>query len=115
MNDFVQNVDSFVKPTGMFGPWSNAAVTSVSQSPFLFTVSSGGLHESGESSHYYWGSRAIVVSFTVFSQTTATDIVASKYEAYAMMGIIVNNPQFKKELAAAKAETRAALGLVSSN
>ena len=56
-----------------------------------------------------------LVSFTVFSHTTATDIVASKYVAYAMMGIIVNNPQFKKELAAAKAETRAALGLVSSN
>jgi acid phosphatase (class A) len=45
----------------------------------------------------------------------ATDIVASKHVAYAMMGIIMNNPQFRRELAAAKTETRSALGLQSSN
>jgi acid phosphatase (class A) len=44
-----------------------------------------------------------------------SDIVASKQVAYAAIGIIMNNPQFKKELAAARAETRAALGLQSSN
>jgi acid phosphatase (class A) len=44
-----------------------------------------------------------------------SDIQASKQVAYAAIGIIMNNPQFKKELAAAKAETRAALGLQSSN
>ena len=44
-----------------------------------------------------------------------SDIVASKQVAYAAIGIIMNHPQFKKELAAARAETRAALGLQSSN
>ena len=44
-----------------------------------------------------------------------SDIVASKQVAYAAIGIIMNNPQFKKELAAARAETRATLGLQSSN
>jgi acid phosphatase (class A) len=44
-----------------------------------------------------------------------SDIVASKQVAYAAIGIIMNNPQFTKELAAARAETRAALGLQSSN
>ena len=44
-----------------------------------------------------------------------SDIVASKQVAYAAIGIIMNNPQFKKEFAAARAETRAALGLQSSN
>jgi hypothetical protein len=43
----------------------------------------------------------------VFTQT----VVAGKHVAYAAIGIIVNNPQFKKELAAARAETHAALGL----
>jgi hypothetical protein len=32
-----------------------------------------------------------------------------------MIGIMMNNPQFKKELAAAKSETRSLLGLQSSN
>lgn len=40
-----------------------------------------------------------------------SDIVASKNVAYAMIGIMMNNPQFKKELEAARAETRHALGL----
>jgi hypothetical protein len=31
--------------------------------------------------------------------------------AYATLGLMMNNPEFKKDLAAAKAETRAALGL----
>jgi acid phosphatase (class A) len=44
-----------------------------------------------------------------------SDVVASKQVAYAAIGIMMNNPQFKKELAAAKAETRAALGLQSAN
>src|SRR5262245_47814206 len=44
-----------------------------------------------------------------------SDIAASKQVAYAAIEIIVNNSQFKKELAAARAETRAALGLQSSN
>lgn len=44
-----------------------------------------------------------------------SDIAASKQVAYAAIGIIMNNPQFKKELAAARTETRAALGLQSSN
>jgi len=44
-----------------------------------------------------------------------SDIVASKQVAYAAIGIMMNNPQFKKELAAARTETRAALGLQSSN
>jgi acid phosphatase (class A) len=43
-----------------------------------------------------------------------TDVIASKYVAYAMMGIMMNNPQFKSELAAAKSETRSILGLQSS-
>lgn len=44
-----------------------------------------------------------------------SDIVASKQVAYAAIGIIMNNPQFKQELAAARVETRAALGFQSSN
>jgi acid phosphatase (class A) len=39
------------------------------------------------------------------------DTVASKLTAYAMMGVMMNNPQFRKELEAAKAEARRALGL----
>ena len=41
----------------------------------------------------------------------ASDEAASKTLAYAMMGVMMVNPQFKAELAAAKAELRAALGL----
>ena len=41
----------------------------------------------------------------------ATDELASKATAFSMMAIIMNNPQFQQELAAAKAETRRALGL----
>jgi len=41
----------------------------------------------------------------------ASDEAASKTLAYAMMGVMMVNPQFKAELAAAKAEIRAALGL----
>jgi acid phosphatase (class A) len=44
-----------------------------------------------------------------------SDVEASKYVAYAMMGIMMNNLQFKRELAAAKSETRNILGLQSSN
>jgi acid phosphatase (class A) len=40
----------------------------------------------------------------------ASDTVASKLTAYAMMGTMVNNPQFKKELESARVETRQALG-----
>lgn len=40
----------------------------------------------------------------------ASDEAASKATAYAMMGVMMNNPQFQKELADAKTETRAALG-----
>lgn len=40
-----------------------------------------------------------------------TDLAASRSTAYAMIGIMMNKPQFKKELEAAKAETRKALGL----
>jgi acid phosphatase (class A) len=40
-----------------------------------------------------------------------SDGQASKLTAYAMMGIIMNDAQFRKELEAAKAETRALLGL----
>jgi acid phosphatase (class A) len=40
-----------------------------------------------------------------------SDTVASKLTAYAMMGIMMNNPRFRKELDAARAETRARLGL----
>jgi acid phosphatase (class A) len=40
-----------------------------------------------------------------------SDAAASKSVAYAMMGIMVNNPRFRKELEAARAETRQALGL----
>jgi acid phosphatase (class A) len=40
-----------------------------------------------------------------------TDTLASKSVAYAMLGLMMNNPDFKKELAAAGAETRSALGL----
>jgi len=39
-----------------------------------------------------------------------TDVVASKSVAYAMIGIIANDPIFRKEFEAAKAETRHALG-----
>jgi acid phosphatase (class A) len=42
----------------------------------------------------------------------ASDTAASKLTAYAMMGIMVNNPRFRKELEAAKTETRRALGLM---
>lgn len=41
----------------------------------------------------------------------ASDNIASKLTAYAMMGIMMNNPQFKRELEEAKTETRRALGL----
>jgi acid phosphatase (class A) len=44
-----------------------------------------------------------------------SDVVASKYVAYATMGIMMNNPQFKRELAAAKSEVRSVLGLQSSS
>jgi acid phosphatase (class A) len=40
-----------------------------------------------------------------------TDVEASKSVAYAMIGIIMNNSQFKEELQAARAETRRTLGL----
>ena len=40
-----------------------------------------------------------------------SDTEASRLVAYSMMGIIRNNPQFRKELEAARAETRKALGL----
>jgi acid phosphatase (class A) len=40
-----------------------------------------------------------------------SDVAASKTVAYAMMGVILNNPQFQEEFAAARAETRKALGL----
>jgi acid phosphatase (class A) len=39
------------------------------------------------------------------------DGAASKSVAYAMMGIMMNNPRFRQELEAARAETRRALGL----
>jgi len=38
-----------------------------------------------------------------------TDVVASKSVAYAMIGIIANDPVFRKEFGTAKAETRYAL------
>jgi acid phosphatase (class A) len=38
-----------------------------------------------------------------------SDVVASKSVAYAMIGIIMNNPQFQKELESAKAEIHRAL------
>jgi acid phosphatase (class A) len=41
----------------------------------------------------------------------ASDEAASRTLAYTMMGIMMNNPQFKAELDAARAELRAALGL----
>ncbi|HEY4359570.1 MAG TPA: phosphatase PAP2 family protein [Bryobacteraceae bacterium] len=41
----------------------------------------------------------------------ASDEAASKTLAYAMMGVMMVNPQYKAELAAAKAETRAAFFL----
>jgi acid phosphatase (class A) len=40
----------------------------------------------------------------------ASDEVASRMTAYAMMGLMMNNPQFQTELSAAKKELRAALG-----
>ncbi len=40
-----------------------------------------------------------------------SDGQASKLSAYAMMSVMMNNPQFQKELAAAKEETRRVLGL----
>jgi acid phosphatase (class A) len=40
-----------------------------------------------------------------------TDPVASKSVAYAMMGVIQQNPQFKKEFEAARSELRRTLGL----
>lgn len=39
------------------------------------------------------------------------DVAASKSVAYAAVAVMVQNPQFKKELSAAKRETRHALGL----
>lgn len=39
------------------------------------------------------------------------DAAGAKLAAYAAMSIMMNNPQFRKELEAAKAETRKALGL----
>jgi acid phosphatase (class A) len=39
------------------------------------------------------------------------DPVASKMVAYATIGLMMSNPEFKKELEAARAETRKALGL----
>ena len=41
----------------------------------------------------------------------ASDEAASKVVAYSMMAIMMNHPRFKKELEAARAETRQALGL----
>jgi acid phosphatase (class A) len=41
----------------------------------------------------------------------SSDGVASKLTAYSMMALIVNNPQFRQEFEAAKAETRRLLGL----
>ena len=41
----------------------------------------------------------------------SSDEMASKAVAYSMMAIMMNHPQFQKELQTAKAETRAALGL----
>jgi acid phosphatase (class A) len=41
----------------------------------------------------------------------STDVIASKSVAYAMIGIMRNDPQFGKELDAARAEVRRALGL----
>jgi acid phosphatase (class A) len=41
-----------------------------------------------------------------------SDTAASKFVAYAMMGIMMNNPQFRRELEAARSETRQALGLM---
>jgi len=43
-----------------------------------------------------------------------SDTIASKLTAYAMMGIMMNNSQFKEELAAARNETRRLLGLMHS-
>jgi acid phosphatase (class A) len=40
-----------------------------------------------------------------------SDVVASKYVAYAAIGLMLNNPKFKQELDQAKAETRRVLGL----
>jgi hypothetical protein len=40
----------------------------------------------------------------------ATDVAASKSIAYAMISLLINDPQFKKELNDAKAETRRVLG-----
>ena len=40
-----------------------------------------------------------------------TDVVAGKSVACAMIAIMMNNPQFRKELEAARAETRLAVGL----
>jgi acid phosphatase (class A) len=38
-----------------------------------------------------------------------TDLEASKFVAYAMIGIMTNNVQFKQEVEAARAETRRTL------
>lgn len=43
----------------------------------------------------------------------ASDLVASKGVAYAMIGLMMQHPQFKQELEAARTETRRALGLTS--
>ena len=45
----------------------------------------------------------------------ASDEMASKVVAYATMGVMINNAQFKSELAAAKKELRAALGMTSES
>jgi acid phosphatase (class A) len=41
----------------------------------------------------------------------ASDEAASQATAYAMMALMMNHPQFQRELAAARVETRSALGL----
>jgi acid phosphatase (class A) len=40
-----------------------------------------------------------------------SDPVASRLVAYAMIGLMINNPDYKRELEAARAETRRVLGL----
>jgi hypothetical protein len=43
------------------------------------------------------------------------DVAASRNVAYAKMGAMLNNPQSKKELSAARHEARRALGFTDSN
>jgi len=45
----------------------------------------------------------------------ASDVSASRSVAYAMIAIMLDNPQFKRELDAARAETRHVLGLPLTN